>query len=281
MAYFIAEVSSNHQQDLNRSLEFVDIAADIGCDAVKFQLFRIDKLFSPEILNKSVEHQRRKNWELPIEFLPYLSERCKARGIDFGCTPFYLDAISELCPLVDFFKIASYELLWTELLLRCAATQKNLIISTGMATLDEIIDAVSVLRNHGCVPTILHCNSSYPTPSAEANLAAINTIRTKTNCKTGWSDHTVKEGVIYRAIHKWDASVVEFHLDVEGRGSEYKTGHCWLPLQIEKVIKSVKCGMSADGSGEKKPTESEMSDRLWRADPTDGLRPIKSQRQLF
>ncbi len=73
MAFFIAEVSSNHSKDLDRALEFVDVAADIGCDAVKFQLFQIDKLFAPEVLLKSEKHRNRRDWELPLAFLPHLA----------------------------------------------------------------------------------------------------------------------------------------------------------------------------------------------------------------
>ena len=79
MVKFIAEVSSNHSRDIDRSMEFVDVAAKIGCDAVKFQLFKIDKLFAPEILKKSKQHRDRKQWELPIEFLPLLAKRCKEK----------------------------------------------------------------------------------------------------------------------------------------------------------------------------------------------------------
>src|ERR1700744_6074924 len=108
MVKFIAEVSSNHAQDLGRSLAFVDAAADCGCDAVKFQLFRVAELFAPEILAKSAKHRARIAWELPVAHLAPLAERAKQRGIQFSCTPFYLAAVSELDPFVDFFKIASY-----------------------------------------------------------------------------------------------------------------------------------------------------------------------------
>ena len=108
--------------------------------------------------------------------------------------------------------------------------------------------------------------------------SAIETLRKKFNCPVGWSDHTVNPGVINRAINKWGAEVVEFHMDLEGEGDEFNAGHCWLPNQISKVIKQVKDGLSADGDGIKKPAVSEKSDRLWRADPVDGLRPLKSLR---
>jgi len=281
MSFFIAEVSSNHSRDIYRALRFIDSAAEIGCDAVKFQLFKVDKLFSKEVLEASKEHRDRKQWELPLEFLPILSDHCKEKGIQFGCTPFYLDAVKELRPYVDFYKIASYELLWDDLLIACANTKKPVIISTGMANTEEIKHAVEILGNHNCKPDILHCTSAYPTPYKEANLSAIETIRKSTGCKVGWSDHTVDPGVIHRAIHKWDANIVEFHLDLEGDGEEFSAGHCWLPDKIGRVIEQVRHAENSDGNGVKEPAPSETPDRLWRADPTDGLRPLRLIRSEF
>lgn len=281
MSKFIAEVSSNHSQNINRAIEFINIASEIGCYAVKFQLFKIDKLFAPEILAKSKEHRNRKQWELPIDFLPILSKKCKEKKILFSCTPFYLEAVKELEPYVDFYKIASYELLWDDLLIACALTKKPVIISTGMANLEEIKNAVEVLLKYNCKPKILHCISSYPAPFNQANLSAIETIRKATGCEVGWSDHTADPGVIHRAIHKWEAKVIEFHLDLEGKGEEFSAGHCWLPENIRKVIEQAKHAESADGDGIKEPMISELSDRKWRTDPSDGLRPFKSIRKTF
>ena len=280
MAFFVAEVSSNHSRDLGRSLEFIDAGASIGCDAVKFQLFRIDELFAPEIVQKMQKIRARKQWELPAEFLPHLANRCKQRNIQFSCTPFYLDAVKILEPYVAFYKIASYELLWDALLTACAKTGKPVILSTGMATIDEIKHAVEVLRRNGCkVPTLLHTVSAYPAPYPEANLAAIETLCQATGCEVGWSDHTVEPAVIHRAIHRWGAKVIEFHLDLDGKGEEFEAGHCWLPDQIAAVIRDVKKGFEADGNGIKEPVLSELSDRMWRADPSDGLRPLKEIRK--
>ena len=277
---FIAEVSSNHSQELNRCLTFIDTAAKIGCAAVKFQLFRIQKLFAPEILVRSEEHRRRRMWELPIEFLPELSARCHEAGIHFACTPFYLDAVEELLPYVDFYKIASYELLWKDLLISCAGTGKPLVLSTGMATLDEVQESVSVLRSAGCKDlTLLHCISGYPTPLSECNLSAIETLRQAFDCLIGWSDHSVNPGVVYRAVNRWGAVMVEFHMDLDGKGSEYQTGHCWLPEQIQPVIQTVQEGLLADGRGEKIAGPCEQKDRDWRADPCDGLRPLMKVRE--
>lgn len=276
---FIAEVSSNHHRDLSRSFDFIDAAAHAGCFAVKFQLFKIEQLFSHEILERSEKHRKRKEWELPLEFVPKLAQRCRELEIEFSCTPFYLEAVSELEPYVAFYKIASYELLWDDLLAVCARTGKPVILSTGMATIGEINHAVEVLQKNGCkAPTLLHCTSAYPTPYTDANLAAIETIRQATGCEVGWSDHTVEPGVIHRAIHRWGARVIEFHLDLDGQGEEFEAGHCWLPDQIGALIRDVEKGFVADGNGIKEPVPSELPDRLWRADPSDGLRPLKEIR---
>ena len=282
MINFIAEVSSNHHRDLFRSFDFIEAASRAGCSAVKFQLFKIEQLFSPETLERSEKHRKRKEWELPLAFVPKLAQRCQEVGIEFSCTPFYLDAVAELEPFVDFYKIASYELLWDDLLAACARTGKPIVLSTGMATLAEVHHAVAVLKDNGCqAPTLLHCTSAYPTPYNEANLSAIDTLRQATGCEIGWSDHTVEPAVIYRAIHRWGAKVIEFHLDLDGEGEEFSAGHCWLPKQIGAVISEVNKGLGADGDGIKAPVPSELSDRLWRADPVDGLRPMQAIRQQW
>ena len=279
---FIAEVSSNHHRDLERSFRFIDTAAQIGCGAVKFQLFKIDDLFAPEILARSEKHRKRRDWELPVAFLPDLAARCRQAGIAFSCTPFYLKAVEELYPHVAFYKIASYELLWGDLLRECAGTGKPVVLSTGMADLDEITGAVETLREAGCDDlTLLHCISGYPTPITECNLAAIDTLRKRFGCAVGWSDHSVSPAVVARAVHRWDASTIEFHLDLEGQGEEYGAGHCWLPEQVAPVIAACRWTSEADGDGVKEPVPSELPDRPWRADPSDGLRPFKEIRETF
>ncbi|MFQ5632608.1 MAG: N-acetylneuraminate synthase family protein [bacterium] len=276
---FVAEVSSNHNRNLERCLEFVNKAAEIGCSAVKFQLFKIAELFAPKVLAGSDQHRRRVAWELPVEFLPEIAKACQAARMQFSCTPFYLEAVHLLQPLVDFFKISSYELMWNDLLIECAMTLKPVVLSTGMANTNEIRRAVETLRVAGCEKlTLFHCVSGYPAPANEANLAAIQSLRNEFGVQVGWSDHTGSPAVIYRAVHHWGASMVEFHLDLEGSGAEYETGHCWLPEQIRPVIDTVKLGFAADGAAEKAPSPSELRDRDWRADPEDGLRPLKEIR---
>jgi len=287
---FVAEVSSNHAQRLDRCKAFIDTAANIGCWGVKFQLFKIDELFSREILDKSPAHRHRKKWELPVGFIPKLAEHCRNRNIRFGCTPFYLNAVNELFDYVDFYKVASYELLWEELLHACARTEKPLMVSTGMATITEVVKAVNIVASSGCRDlTLLHCVSGYPAPVSDCNLAAIETLKNTIGyyrssgmrLRFGWSDHSVNPGVIFRAINRWNAQVIEFHLDIDGKGEEFSSGHCWLPGKIAQVIQSAKDGLTADGTGVKEPTPAELPDREWRADPYDGLRPLRQTRKCF
>jgi sialic acid synthase SpsE len=277
---FVAEVSSNHHRDLERCLKFIRTAAGIGCDAVKFQLFRVRELFAPEALRYDPKLLAREAWELPVEFLPDLTKGCHEAGIQFSCTPFYLEAVGELLPFVDFYKIASYELMWDDLLKACARTGKPVVLSTGMANLSEVDHACSVLRGAGCRDlTLLHCVSAYPTRPEDCNLAAIATLRDACLCPVGWSDHSVEPGVISRAVHRWGASMIEFHLDLEGQGAEFSAGHCWLPEAMREVVRSVRAGLRTEGNGAVEPAASEFEEREWRADPSDGLRPLLSTRK--
>lgn len=277
---FVAEVSSNHNRNLDRCIAFIDTAADIGCDAVKFQLFSIDELFAPEIIANHEHVQKRKDWELPEDYLPILSKHSQQRNINFACTPFHLNAVQTLVPFVDFFKIASYELLWDNLLKTCAMTGKPIVLSTGMATINEIAHAVRVLRQSGCQKlTLLHCVSAYPTPYKQCNLAVLQTLRNHFACPVGWSDHSVDPAVILRAVNTWSAAMIEFHLDLDGCGAEFGAQHCWLPDAIANVIRMTRIGIAADGHMQKQPSPCEISDREWRADPVDGLRPLLQMRK--
>lgn len=282
MTKFISEISSNHNGSLSRSINMIKLSADLGFDIVKFQLFKIEKLFSKEILKKSKNHRDRKKWELKEKLIPILAKECKKNKIKFCVTPFYLEAVEIIKPYVDYIKIASYEILWKDLLIKCAQTKKTIIISTGMANMREITEATKILKKNGAKKIIiLHCVSNYPADIKTVNLSAINSIRKKTGLSVGWSDHTNSPLVVSRAIEKWKATYVELHLDIEGRGFEFKSGHCWLPSKIKNLFNFVKNKDVVDGNGKKFPVKSETNERNFRADPVDGLRPIKKFRKKY
>jgi N-acetylneuraminate synthase len=278
---YIAEVSSNHDQDLSRIIDFIDASADIGCDAVKFQLFQVEKLFSADTIKNMPAVMERKKWELPLEFMPEIKKRCVEKKILLGCTPFYLEAVDELAEFVDFYKVASYELLWLDLIEKCAQMPHPLIISTGMANMDEIRNAHEAATKHKKDDlAFLHCESSYPVKVEETNLAAIKYLKDQLGCHVGWSDHSRDLAVILRAALKWDAEIFEFHLDLDSKGAEYSSGHCWLPAELANAISLIEIGKHADGVPSKFPGDSESHDRNWRADPSDGLRPLKVIREM-
>ncbi len=279
---FIAEISSNHNRDLKRCFKLIDLCSNLNFYAVKFQLFKIDKLFHNKILKKSKNHRDRKKWELPDSFLPKISAYCKKKKIKFACTPFYLGAVEKLEPYVDFYKISSYEILWNELLVKCAQTKKPVVFSTGMANFAEVKSAYNVLKNHKCKKiSLLHCVSNYPARIETCNLNSIKYLSKKFKCNVGWSDHTANPLIINEAIEKFGAKLVEMHIDLDGKGFEYKFGHCWLPKDLEKLFNFLGKRKKLKGKLEKKFSFSEKDERNARSDPFDGLRPlIKLRKKL-
>lgn len=277
---FIAEVSSNHNRSLKRCYDFIDKAASIGCYSVKFQLFKVDQLFSKDTLKRSLSHRKRKKWELPEKFIPKIHERCKKKKIKFSCTPFYLEGVDKLKKYVDFFKISSYEILWKDLLIECAKTRKPIVISSGMSTFKEIENAVIILKKNGCRKiTVLHCVSQYPADINNCNLRSIVYLKKKLGCDVGWSDHTVNPLIINSAIDEFGSTMIEFHLDLDRRGYEFNTGHCWTPEKILPIINFYKNKKKIFGKNFKKYSKDEKKERMWRADPMDGLRPFKKIRK--
>lgn len=289
MTYFIAEICSNHLNDINRCKKLIDKAKEIGCHAVKFQLFKAEQLFAKEILLKSKQHKKIKKLELSRKLIPKLSNYAKKKKIDFGCTPFDIDSLRFLKKFVNFYKIGSYELLRKDLFLECLKYKKKIIFSTGMADKKEIIQTLDLFKKKRFYNFIvLRCVSNYPTNIEMTNLSSIKTLRTvlgnkfkNKNIKVGWSDHSKNEGVILKSIYKYNADVIEFHLDLDGKGPEYKSGHCWLPHEFKKIIDLEKSNHFFDGNGKLTYQSVEKKERNWRSDPVDGLRPIKKERKKF
>lgn len=274
---FIAEVCSNHNGNLKRCLKFVDIAKKLNCYAIKFQLFTIPNLYSSDAKKLYKNAQKKRKRELPRKFIPIISNYCKRKKIKFCCTPFDVDSSEYLKKYVDFFKIASYELSWPTLLERCARSKKPVVLSTGMSNLNEVKKAVKTLRANKCKKlSLLHCVSSYPASVSSCNLNSINFMKKKFNCEVGWSDHTVNPLLIYSAIRNHGAQIIEFHIDLDGKGWEFASGkHCWLPNQIKEVIDYLNKEKITDGALKKNYSHDEKKERRFRADPTDGLRPLK------
>ncbi len=283
--FFIAEIGSNHNRSWPRTLKLIQKAKEIGCDAVKFQLFDAEKLYAPEF---KTQINRMKKWELPQEFIPEIRDICDLEDIEFGCSVFDLESLDFVKDYVNWLKIGSYELLYTDLIKAVIKTGRAWMMSTGMTIMKDILNIEHIGRKYNNPPiSILHCNSNYPSKPENCNLFHIRKLY---NCfrdegeyenyrfppiSIGWSDHTTEPGVIYKAI-EMGAEVIEFHFDLKyGLGYESKIGHCWEPDKIKEVIDNVKIGELA--CQENDTDESEA--KKWRTDPEDGMRPMKKFRR--
>tara|TARA_B100000989_G_C19426742_1_gene421131 strand:- start:505 stop:918 length:414 start_codon:yes stop_codon:yes gene_type:complete len=133
----------------------------------------------------------------------------------------------------------------------------------------------------------MKCTSSYPTNLVDLNLSAIETLRNlapnykNLKLNVGLSDHSRSIPAILRAIHKYEASSIEIHIDIDKKGVEFAAGHCWLPEEIKVLKKFIDEGIASDGLNTIQPVGEELDERNWRADPSDGLRPLKKVRRTF
>ena len=299
---FIAEIGSNHNRDLKRILELINQAKEIGCWAVKFQLFKAETLYAPEF---KIQIEKMKQWELPFSFLCEIRKECNRLDLKFICTPFDLDAVKWLHSCVDFFKIGSYEMLWFFLLKAIIETKVPWIYSTGMVTqMSEITWPIAMGEDYKNLPyAILHCNSNYPAKPEHCNLSQIQVIKKiildketeriissdytpvyPMKTQVGWSDHTRCPELVLAAIGQ-GAEIVEFHFDLEdGKGFESEVGHCWKPAEARQLINRAKFHKQI---GNKYPSKiewifsktMEQTASKWRTDPEDGLRPLKKYRE--
>lgn len=209
-AFIIADIGSNHRQDLELAKESIDAAVESGADAVKFQSIQLKELY----LNPDKKTARFiKELEFPEEWHGILKKYCDDKGILFFSSPTYLRSVDLLEEAdVPLYKLASAQIgTFPQLIEKVAALQKPTIFSTGIANYDEIIKAVRVFKNHGNDQfIILHCNSIYPTPAEKVNLQLINTYKHMFGNPVGFSDHTDGTHISLASV-VLGANVIEKH----------------------------------------------------------------------
>ena len=295
--YVIAEAGVNHNGQKDLAFALVDVAAEAGADAVKFQTFDAKKLASRHAPKAAYQKKSTtadesqlamlQKLELPREWHIELQAHAKEKGISFLSTAFDADSLNFLDQLgMPLFKVPSGELTNSPLLWQFARTGKPLILSTGMAVLAEVEEALAVvahalqsdtepngieevwrcwsvaknrqrLANH---VTLLHCTSQYPTPSNEVNLLAMDTLSTAFGLPTGYSDHT--EGILIPiAAVARGARVIEKHftLDRNLPGPDHKAS--LEPSELQKMINDIRQLEWAFGDGSKAPQPSEWDTR--------------------
>ncbi|WP_432662688.1 N-acetylneuraminate synthase [Wukongibacter baidiensis] len=270
--FIIAEIGVNHNGDINLAKKLIDAAKDAGADSVKFQTFKAKNIVSKYAEkanyqkettdNKESQFNMIQNLEMSFKDFEILKSYCDEKEILFMSTPFDIESIKFLDEIgLDIFKIASGEITNLPYLKEIGKLKKKIIISSGMATLGEIEDALEILKEAGTVDiTVLHCNTEYPTPMEDVNLKAMNTIKEAFKVEVGYSDHTVGIEVPVAAV-AMGAQVIEKHftLDKNMEGPDHRAS--LEPDELKAMVKQIRNIEKALGDGIKRPSESEMKNK--------------------
>jgi len=267
----IAEAGVNHNGDINIAKKLIDAASDAGADYVKFQTFKADNL----VLKKAPKADYQKNntrssddsqyamlkkLELSIENHQELINYCNTKVIRFFSTAFDLKSIDLLASFnLGLWKIPSGEITNFPYLKKIAQYRKPVILSTGMSSMNDIKQAISILLKYGVNKediTVLHCNTEYPTPMEDVNLYAMQTIANTFDVKVGYSDHTLGIEVPIAAV-ALGATVIEKHftLDKNMEGPDHKAS--LEPNELKAMVNAIRNIEKALGNGVKQPSDSE------------------------
>jgi len=267
--FIIAEAGVNHNGRLDLAYQLIDVAKDTGADAVKFQTFKAENVVSR--LADKAEYQKKttgsdksqlemiKKLEISFEDFVKLKKYCDKKGIIFLSTPFDHQSIDFLYDLVDIYKIPSGEIINYPYLKHIAAKNKLIIMSTGMANLGEVEEAINTIRsvNSKAEISLLHCTTNYPTPYEEVNLKAMQTLAAAFKLPVGYSDHTLGIEVPVAAV-AMGAKIIEKHftLDKKLPGPDHKVS--LEPDELKEMVTAIRNIEMALGDGIKKPNKSEI-----------------------
>ena len=271
----IAEAGVNHNGNIDTAKELIDKASNAGADFVKFQTFKASGLVTKsaeraEYQNSNTEnndsqYEMLKKLELSEEAHNILIEYCRSKGIKFLSTGFDLDTLEFLNNLnIELFKIPSGEITNLPYLRKIASFNKPLVMSTGMANMEEVTEAFNVLVNEGLKKeniTIVHCNTEYPTAMEDVNLKAMNTIGEELGVKIGYSDHTLGIEVPIAAV-ALGAKVIEKHFTLNRNlpGPDHKAS--LEPDELKLMVESIRnIEKAISGNGKKEPSISEMKNK--------------------
>ena len=266
--FIIAEAGDNHNGSRELAFRLIDKAVEAGADCVKFQTFITEEIISKRAEKAEYQkaatgsdesqYQMVKKLELSFEQFRELQKYAEKRGITFLSTPFdipsveFLDSINIPC-----FKIPSGEITNLPYLIKIAETGRDVIMSTGMAELNEIENAINILREYGSGDiSLLHCNTEYPTPYEDVNLRAMLTLKEKFGVRVGYSDHTQGIEVPIAAV-ALGAEIIEKHftLDHNMEGPDHKAS--LEPDELKQMVDGIRKTEKALGNGIKTASPSE------------------------
>jgi N,N'-diacetyllegionaminate synthase len=272
--YIIAEAGVNHNGDIEIAKQLIDAAADAGADVVKFQTFKADRQVTRDAKKadyqnqttdrKESQHEMLRRLELSTEMHHELIAHCAIRNIVFLSTGFDIESVDLLRSLgQDSFKIPSGEITNLPYLRHIGQFGKSVILSTGMATMGDIESAIEAIEQAGTGRaniTVLHCTTEYPTPMAEVNLRAMQSIHNAFGVAVGYSDHTSGIEVAIAAV-ALGATVIEKHftLDCSLPGPDHKAS--LEPSELKAMIAAIRNIEVAMGDGIKRLTPSELRNK--------------------
>ena len=273
--YFIAEMSANHGNDLDMALRIVDAAAESGADCLKVQTYTADSLtldcdndyftITGGLWDGRRLYELYSEASLPYEWHAPIRERCLERGMDFLSTPFDALAVDFLLELgVEAFKIASFELVDIPLLEYAASKGKTMIVSTGMASLEDIQDAIEAIRGMGNNDIVLlRCCSEYPANPADMNLSSIPDMSQRFGCHVGFSDHSM--GYLADVVAATlGARVIEKHFCLNRRIKTADSEFSMTPDEFKAMVDSVNTAVNAVGSPCYDPSPKEAASLVFR-----------------
>ncbi len=246
--YVIAEAGVNHNGDIGLAKRLIDVAADAGADAVKFQMFDTDEIAAEgaplaayqERSGESSQKAMLRRLELPRDDFRLLKDHAEAKGIEFMTTPFDAESAETLAAMgVRIIKIPSGELTNIPFLERVATLRIPVIISTGMATLEEVRDAVAPFSSLSVPFALLHCVSSYPAPADQINLRAMETLRSAFGVPVGYSDHTEGIEVPLMAV-KCGALIIEKHFTLDRSMTGPDHAASLEPAELKEMIRRMR-----------------------------------------
>lgn len=275
--FVIAEMSGNHNGSLERSLKIVDMVAESGAQAIKLQTYTPDTMTINISENEFYISDKSSLWEgkslyklyeeaqTPWEWHKPIFERARKHGLVAFSSPFDTTSVDFLESLnVSIYKIASAELVDLNLIRRVAQTKKPMIMSTGMASVPEIHEAVHMARSNGCPDVILlKCTATYPATPKESNLNSIPVMREVFGVQIGLSDHTLGIGAAVASV-AMGATVVEKHVTLARADGGVDSAFSLEPLELKMLVRETKIAQLAMGSTYIGPTASEHSSLKFR-----------------
>jgi sialic acid synthase SpsE len=271
--YVIAEIGANHNRDMDVARELIDRAAEAGADAVKFQTYSGDRIYSRktprfqylEGVSDKTPAELLEELSLPRDWQAPLAAYAAERGVDFFSSPFDHEAVAELAEIgVPVLKIASFEIVDLPLIRRAAETGRPLLISTGMANMGEIEEAVRAAREAGASGVgLMQCTSVYPAPAERANLRAMETLREAFGVPTGLSDHTTGIAVPIAAA-ALGAAFIEKHVTLDRTMPGPDHGFALEPADLRAMVAGVREAQAALGDGRKTGPGPEESVEMYR-----------------